>query len=106
MQFVGHDHAESLVRTLLVVTDTELVEGALLGRERGSRRSRCLDLERPMKSFLPAILLRLARLNALGIDAKPDEPNRNATKAADADGCEWGAIVGAHASWESELAER
>ena len=59
----------ALIWALLVVLVLEAVEAPLLPHEVGGGRPHRLGLERPMHAFVPAVLLRFARLNSLEANA-------------------------------------
>src|SRR5436305_6684221 len=73
---------ERFVRPLLVVDAPKLVEAFLLGRPAPGRRTRRLLLQRPMHPFVPAILLRVARLNALQANSQLEPAHREARQAS------------------------
>ena len=64
----------------------EGVETVLLLQKVGARRARCLLLEREVHPFMPAILLRMAGLDAFDADAQPEPPDRQPRKVEEAVG--------------------
>jgi hypothetical protein len=68
-------HAETLVRALGVELLAEGVEAALLGALIGPGRPSGGGLERPMHALVSGILLRVAGLDELGVNAAPEEPH-------------------------------
>src|SRR6266852_477767 len=77
-----HHLAQGFVRALMVKLCTEIIEAALLGRERGRRRLRGFCLEGLVHAFMPPVLLGLARHNAHRRDAQLDPPHRQSAQAA------------------------
>src|SRR3954453_4062911 len=69
-------HVERLVRTLIVKAFNEIIELGLLLQEVLAGRLGGLQLERQMHAFVAAVLLRVAGLDALDLDAKAEPPNR------------------------------
>src|SRR5436309_2700292 len=69
-------HPERLMRAILVVLLLEPIKALLLQAQALRRRSRRLCLQRPMHPFMPAVLLRLALLDALMDNPKLHPPNR------------------------------
>src|SRR5258708_25527098 len=74
--------SESLVRTHLIEDATEVVEAPLLGTQAFCRWARRLRLESSMHTLVTAVLLRLARLNALRTDAGLDQFDRQLRQPA------------------------
>src|SRR6202022_2398873 len=68
--------SQRLVRPLVVVDGSEVVEPLLLRRPAIGRRRCGLFLERTMNPLVTAILLRLAGGDPLGRDAELDPPDR------------------------------
>jgi hypothetical protein len=64
------------VRAFIVVAFDEVIELRLLLQEVLAGRLGGLELQRPMHAFVAAILLRVARLDALDLDAEPEPPDR------------------------------
>jgi hypothetical protein len=89
-----------------VVLAPEGIEAALLvpaGRGRGARRR---PLERPVHPLVAAVLLRLARLDQLGIDPQPHPPDAELGEAAERPGGKRDAVVGTEDFRESVLSEQ
>ncbi len=63
MNFAGTFHAEGLVWSFMIEPVSELVEQLLL-LEQIVSGSCGLELESPMHPLMPAILLRISRLNS------------------------------------------
>jgi hypothetical protein len=71
------------MRALMIKLCTEIIEAALLGRERGGRRLRDLRFEGLVHAFMPSVLLGLARHNAHRcVMPKLDPPHRQPAQAA------------------------
>ena len=64
------------MRTLIVKAFNEIIELGLLLQEVLAGRLGGLELERQMHAFVAAVLLRVAGLDALDLDAKAEPPNR------------------------------
>src|SRR6266849_2731295 len=77
-----HRLAQGFVRALMIKLCTEIIEAALLGRERGRRRLRGFCLEGLVHAFMPPVLLGLARHNAHWRNAQLDPPHRQSAQAA------------------------
>lgn len=72
MVHVGRDlHVEGLMRALAGVLLDEGIKAGLLLEDVGRGRLRRFFLERQVHPLVPAVLLGLARLNALERDAEP-----------------------------------
>lgn len=65
---------EGLVGTLVVELIPEPVEATLLSGHTSGRRPSRIGFEGPVHAFVPAILLRLARLDELRKDSQPYPP--------------------------------
>ena len=83
------------MRTLRVVVLAEHVETLLLCRGAGSRGLNSRALERAVHAFVTPVLLWPTRLDALGHDAQPDPPDRQARETGRAGARERHAVVGA-----------
>src|SRR5437867_3953231 len=75
---------EKLVRALVVVENTEPVEGALLGGQVRLGRPRRRGLEGPMHPLVGPVLLRTGGQNPLMLQAQPDPPDVELREAVDA----------------------
>jgi hypothetical protein len=64
-------HLKRLARPLVVELLNEGIELALPLQNVGSRRSRRFLFQRQVHTLMPAILLRVTRLDALDADAEP-----------------------------------
>ena len=64
-----------LVRPLLVVLPPEVIEGPLLGDQRRARGPNRLGLQGLVHSLMGAVLLRVARANALVLNAQSHPPH-------------------------------
>lgn len=64
------------MRSMLVIAFDERVEAGLLLQHIGGRGVGGFSLERQMHPLVPAILLRVAGLNALQLNAEPEPPHR------------------------------
>ena len=69
-------HAQGFVRTFLVELLDEMIELGLLLKEVCSGGLGGFFLQGQMHALMAAILLRMARLNALDANAEPEPPNR------------------------------
>jgi hypothetical protein len=105
VKLVGDRHPERLVWPLLVVADAETVERALLRLQRRTRGSCGFALEGPMETLLAPILLRFAKLDALGEDAKPDPPHGELGEPTGTNRRKRRAVVRAHPCRQPELPE-
>lgn len=74
IDFRGALHIQSFMRTLLVEDLHELVEAGLLLEEVGGGRLGGLFFQGEMHAFVAAILLRMARLDALNGNAEAKPP--------------------------------
>src|SRR6266404_1850607 len=98
--------AQGFVRPVVVEVVAEAVEADLLLGQARRRRTRCLGLERAMHALMPAVLLRLARINPLQPDAELDPVRRQPRQPASAVGeRERAAVVGADGVRQAEFAE-
>lgn len=61
---------------LLIELAQEVVEAGLLLKGIHPRRPGCVLLQGPMHTLMPAILLRVTRLDAFDSDAEPEPPHR------------------------------
>jgi hypothetical protein len=95
----------SQVGPLVVVPGAELVEGSLLGSQRGARWPRGLTLEGAVKPLRASVLLRLARLDPLRPNSQLQPPDRQAAEAPWTHRSEGCAVVGAHARGKAKLLE-
>ena len=62
------------MRPLMIKPVPESIEGLLLLKQIVTRLS-CLKLKRSVHPLMPAVLLRIARLNPFQLDAKPNPPD-------------------------------
>lgn len=69
-------HVEGLMGSFSVSDLDEVVELALLLEEVGGRRPGCFQLEGQMHALMAAVLLRVAGLDPLDLDAEPEPPDR------------------------------
>ena len=98
-------HAQRLVRPLLVVVAAEGVEGFGLRRPVG--RGRLGQRQHgQMEALVPAVLLRLARIDPLQRNAELDEAHRQRRQPGDAGRGEGRAIVAAEAIRQAVLQEQ
>jgi len=82
----------------MVVLGAEVIEGALLRSEVGTRRSSGLAFEDEVHVLMLAVLLGAPRLDELWYDAELDEPYGEAREPAEGVGSEGGTVVGADAA--------
>jgi hypothetical protein len=94
------------VRPLLVVFSAEVVEPNLLRGEVALRWSCRLVLERPMHSFVTAVLLRVRRLDQLRVNAQANPPDGKAGEATEGGGGEWHPVIGSNGAWKAVLVEQ
>src|SRR5439155_1453803 len=103
----GHLHAQRLMRALLVVALDEGIEARLLLEHVRLGRPRRLSLQREMHPLVPAVLLGLARLDALDANAEPQPPHRQFAQPVERMPRRKGhPVVGANRTWEPEVLER
>src|ERR1700674_4036339 len=96
---------QAAMRSLFVVLPAEAVEGALLRAERTSRRLGGRRLERAVHPFLTAVLLGLARLDALRPYPELEEPPRELAQSTERNTGERDTIVSADRVRQSILTE-
>jgi len=101
----GRPAPEKLVRALVVVEDTEAVEGALLGGQVPLRGPRGRGLEGPMHPFVGPVLLGTGGQDPLVLNAEADPPHVELRKAVDAGGGERHPVVGANGAGQPVLAK-
>jgi hypothetical protein len=94
------------VRALGIELCPEGVEGALLGSVIGGRRSGGRGLERPMHALMPRILFRVARLDELGVNAAPEQPDTELGEPGEGAARKGRPLVGADALRQSALPEK
>src|SRR6266853_3188603 len=93
------------MRPLLVVLAAEAIEGALLRAQGAPGWLGSGRFERAVHPFMAAVLLRLARLDALRHDAELEQPHRQLTESTERDAGEWNAIIGADRTRQSIVTE-
>lgn len=86
------------MRTFLIELFAKTIELMLLRATGSSGRPGGFCLERAMHPLVPAVLLRLARLDQLGKDAKSHPPSREAGQPRKRLCCEGHAVVGTDAA--------
>ena len=74
VDLTGPFHPDSFVWAYLVEFFPKPIELLLLGSKAAGRRDGGLLLQCPVHSLVHPILLRLPRLNQLGVNAQLDEP--------------------------------
>ena len=94
-----------LVRPLVVVCVTELVEALLLAVHRLVRWTRRFGFECAMHSLVCAVLFGVAGHDALDLDAQPNPPQRQRRKSCQAGRSERTAVVRQDRPRQSVLAE-
>ena len=95
------------MRTLVVVAFDEIIELALLLKKVVAGRLGGLHLQGQMHALMPAVLLRVAGLDALDLDAEPEPPDRQLGEIEQ--GIRTGerhAVIGADGLGEAEPFER
>ena len=102
----GYSRAERFVRTHLVVLVAEAVETHLLLAAVGRRRPRGLGLQHPVHALVPPVLLRLAGLDPLQLDAQLQPPRCQLAEAAGAGRGERTAVVAPQTLWQPVLLEQ
>jgi hypothetical protein len=100
------DLTECFVGPLVVVFVFEGVEYPLLAGEARSRWPSRFRFQRPMHSFVPAILFRVARQDSLGKNPELDPPNRKPRKPTGGHGSEGWPVVCSDNVWQTKLAKR
>ena len=92
--------------SLVVVAVDEVVELGLLLQEVAAGRLGGVELQGQMHAFMAAVLLRMAWLDALDLDAEPQPPHRELAAAEERIGaCEGNAVVGADGFGKAVLLE-
>src|SRR6185312_2345037 len=97
---------EGRMRPLLVVQALKLPESVELLAQAARRRRSGVSEERQMQPLEPAVLLRLARLNALWSDARLDNLDRQPRQSTRSRRGEWRAIVRAQPHGQAVFVER
>src|SRR6266851_948419 len=95
--------AQRLMRTLLVVFQTETIEASLLGLKVGIRRARRLFLKSAVHSFMTGVLLGMGWLDQDRQNAQPDPPDRQCRKPSHRDRGKGSAVVGANSPGKAVL---
>ena len=91
------------MRPLIVELVDEVIEPLLLLEEVKTRRLGRLFLEGQVHAFVPAVLLRMAWLDALKVDTQAQPPDRQLAETEESGGRRKGdAIVGPHGGWQTE----
>src|SRR6185437_609829 len=99
-------HVKRLVRPLVVVAGDEVIELGLLLKEVFAGGLGGLELQGQMHAFVAPILLRVAGLDALDLDAEAEPPDRELGEIEQGVGTgEWDAVVGADGLGQAELLE-
>src|SRR5882672_8213192 len=98
--------AQGFVRPFTVVDPAEAVEARLLLGQACRRRLGRVVLERAMHALMPAVLLRLGRLDPLRPDSKLDPPQRQCRQPARRRRGKGRSVVRADRPRQAELAER
>src|SRR6266849_1973006 len=93
------------MRPFVIELVTEVIEALLLMGQGGGRRIRGFGLERLVHPLMAAVLLGLARLDALRPDAQLDPPDPEPAKPARTERGEGGAIIGADRARQAVLAK-
>ena len=97
--------AEGLVWPLVVEDVAEGVELQLLLTQRGRRQLTALEFQGQVHAFVPAVLLRVAWVDAVGPNAQLDPPHGQIGKPARRKRGKRRAVVGADGQWQPKLAE-
>src|ERR1700747_309064 len=94
------------MRPLIVVAIDEVIELGLLLQEVFSRRLGGLELQGQMHTLMPAVLLRMAGLDPLDLDAEPEPPDRQPAQSEQRIGTGKGnAVVGANGPRQAKFLE-
>ena len=94
------------MRTLIIVAVDEVVELGLLLQEVFASRLGGLQLKRQMHAFMAAVLLWVARLYALDLDAQPEPPHGQFGQIEEGIGTgKRNAVIGADGFGQAELLE-
>jgi len=88
------------VRTVLIIFPAELIEAMLLVRKGSGRRSSRVVFEGLMDTFVTAVLLRVARLNALRMNPKVNPSITQPAQDAQAARRKRRAVVGMEVTFE------
>src|ERR1700693_1131258 len=96
---------QAAMRPLFVVLPAETIEGALLRAQGAPGRLGRGRFEGAVHPFMAAVLLRLARLDALRHDSQLEQPHRQLTESPERDAGEWNAIIGADRTRQSIVTE-
>src|SRR5258707_1681609 len=97
---------QSFVRPLAVEDASELIEAFLLFDQGRRRRLGCRIFERSVHALMPAVLLRLGRLDPLRPDAELDPPQRQRRENSPPRPRKRGAVLRTDRSREAKLAQR
>src|SRR6266851_787626 len=98
-----HPHAQRLMGALLVVALDEGIEARLLLEHIRLRRAGGLPLQGEVHALVPAVLLRLARLDPLDQNAEPQPPHGELTQPVESmPGRKGHPVVGPHGAREPE----
>ena len=101
-----HSHAQSLVRTLLVVDLQEGPEAPPLRSQRCCRRARRLLCQRQVQPLQPAVLLRARRIDPFRKHTRLDQAHRQRTEPARSRRGKRRSVVGADHLGQPVLPER
>jgi hypothetical protein len=95
-------HAQRLMRPFGVVAGDEVVELRLLLQEVPACRLGCLQLQSQVHALVTSVLLRVARLDPLDLNAEPQPPHRELREVEQGIGAGEGhAVVGADGAWQA-----
>ena len=105
---IGGDlHAQGLVRPTAIVSLDEGVEPGLLLEHVGGGRLGGFGLQGEVHAFVPAVLLRMAGLDVLDVDAEAESPDGEFAEAIEGvGGGEGHAVIGANGLPEAKFFER
>jgi hypothetical protein len=92
-------HGERLVWPFGIELLDKVVEAGLLLQTVDSGRSGCFFLQRQMHALVAAVLLRVARLDALDGDAEPQPPHREFGEIEEAFGLANGTPLSDRIAW-------
>src|SRR6266567_2205655 len=105
INFRRRAHLERFVGTHLIVFLPKAIQRLLLLAAIARRRLRGLGFQRAMHTLVPAVLLRMPGLDALGHDAQLDPPHRQTRQPGQRPRSKRRAVVGADGLRQAVLAE-
>jgi hypothetical protein len=99
----GPLHALGLMRALLLVLLSRLVNPLVPHLHRSPRRTRGFLLQRSVHALMNPVLLRMTWLDELGVDTELDPPHQRIRETGQCVGCERGSVVGSDSLRQATL---